>query len=193
MTPANENLVLALPKGRILKELMPLLKAADIVPEPAFEDEDLDALRDALAETGLAVSNVNAKLFASDPLSVTDDSAFLDGLAPGETATAELAPISEKSSVPSASWSTRSTDRWSPAYTWPSRRGTACSRAAAMASFAGSSTASYSPVLAPDGAAPRPKPPDSVWTSASTVGLPRESSTCRNRTSVTSVTTTSPA
>jgi hypothetical protein len=37
------------------------------------------------------VSNVNAKLFASDPLSVTDDSAFLDGLAPGETATAEFA------------------------------------------------------------------------------------------------------
>ncbi|MFC4357918.1 COG1361 S-layer family protein [Halobium salinum] len=34
-----------------------------------------------------AVRNVNAKLFASDPLSVTDDSAFVDSLEPGETAT----------------------------------------------------------------------------------------------------------
>jgi ATP phosphoribosyltransferase len=45
VTAANENLVLALPKGRILKELMPLLKAADIVPEPAFEDDDSRQLR----------------------------------------------------------------------------------------------------------------------------------------------------
>jgi ATP phosphoribosyltransferase len=36
--PANENLVLALPAGRILTEVMPLLKRAGIVPEAAFED-----------------------------------------------------------------------------------------------------------------------------------------------------------
>ena len=37
--PANENLVLALPAGRILTEVMPVLKRAGIEPEPAFEDE----------------------------------------------------------------------------------------------------------------------------------------------------------
>ena len=36
--PANEKLVLALPKGRILKEVMPLVRAAGIEPEPAFDD-----------------------------------------------------------------------------------------------------------------------------------------------------------
>jgi len=38
--PANENLVLALPAGRILTEVMPLLKRAGIVPEAAFENGD---------------------------------------------------------------------------------------------------------------------------------------------------------
>src|SRR6056297_2074065 len=63
----------------------------------------------------------------------------------------------------------------------------ACSRAAAIASVAGSSMASYSPVEAPLGAAARPKPPDSVRTSASTVGFPRESRTRRRETDVMSV------
>ena len=36
--PANEKLVLALPKGRILEEVMPLVRAAGIEPEPAFND-----------------------------------------------------------------------------------------------------------------------------------------------------------
>ncbi|MEN8195458.1 MAG: ATP phosphoribosyltransferase, partial [Pseudomonadota bacterium] len=31
--PANEKLVLALPKGRILEEVMPLVRAAGIEPE----------------------------------------------------------------------------------------------------------------------------------------------------------------
>jgi ATP phosphoribosyltransferase len=35
---ANENLVLALPAGRILTEVMPLLKRAGIEAEPAFDD-----------------------------------------------------------------------------------------------------------------------------------------------------------
>jgi ATP phosphoribosyltransferase len=37
---AGDPLVFALPKGRILKEAMPLLHAAGIVPEPAFDDPD---------------------------------------------------------------------------------------------------------------------------------------------------------
>ncbi|KZD10587.1 ATP phosphoribosyltransferase [Oceanibaculum pacificum] len=36
---ANDRLVLALPKGRILKEVMPLVRHAGIEPEAAFEDE----------------------------------------------------------------------------------------------------------------------------------------------------------
>ncbi len=38
MTTANEPLVLALPKGRILDDLRPLLEGAGISPEPAFDD-----------------------------------------------------------------------------------------------------------------------------------------------------------
>ena len=40
MTRANETLTLALPKGRILREAMPLLHRAGIVPEAEFEDEN---------------------------------------------------------------------------------------------------------------------------------------------------------
>lgn len=42
---ANEPLVMALPKGRILEEVMPLLKEAGIEPEPAFGDPDARQLR----------------------------------------------------------------------------------------------------------------------------------------------------
>ena len=41
----NEPFILALPKGRILKEAMPLLKRAGIEPEPDFSNEDSRALR----------------------------------------------------------------------------------------------------------------------------------------------------
>jgi ATP phosphoribosyltransferase len=44
-TAGNEPFILALPKGRILKEAMPLLKRAGIVPEPDFSNEDSRALR----------------------------------------------------------------------------------------------------------------------------------------------------
>jgi ATP phosphoribosyltransferase len=44
-TKGNEPFILALPKGRILKEAMPLLKRAGIVPEPDFSNEDSRALR----------------------------------------------------------------------------------------------------------------------------------------------------
>lgn len=39
MTAANENLRLAVPRGRILEELLPLMVAAGIEPEPAFHDK----------------------------------------------------------------------------------------------------------------------------------------------------------
>jgi len=41
----SERLVLALPKGRILDEAMPLVRAAGIEPEPAFDDPASRALR----------------------------------------------------------------------------------------------------------------------------------------------------
>ena len=43
--PANDTLVIALPKGRILKEVLPLMKRAGIVPEAAFDDPDARQLR----------------------------------------------------------------------------------------------------------------------------------------------------
>lgn len=42
---ANEKLILALPKGRILKEVMPVLARVGITAEPAFADEDSRQLR----------------------------------------------------------------------------------------------------------------------------------------------------
>jgi len=43
--PADEKLVLALPKGRILTEVMPIVRAAGIEPEPAFDDKNNRQLR----------------------------------------------------------------------------------------------------------------------------------------------------
>ena len=37
---ANEKLILAIPKGRILKEAAPVFARAGIEPEPAFADPD---------------------------------------------------------------------------------------------------------------------------------------------------------
>src|SRR3954463_402224 len=42
---SNEKLILALPKGRILGEVTPLLARVGIVPEPAFADPDSRQLR----------------------------------------------------------------------------------------------------------------------------------------------------
>ena len=41
----NEKLILALPKGRILKEVLPLVSKAGIEPEPAFHDDSARQLR----------------------------------------------------------------------------------------------------------------------------------------------------
>tara|TARA_B100000029_G_scaffold506973_1_gene590697 strand:+ start:190 stop:858 length:669 start_codon:yes stop_codon:yes gene_type:complete len=43
--PTNEKIVLALPKGRILCEVMPLVRYVGIEPESSFEDENSRQLR----------------------------------------------------------------------------------------------------------------------------------------------------
>ncbi len=42
---AGDKMIMAVPKGRILTEVMPLIHAAGIMPEPAFEDEASRQLR----------------------------------------------------------------------------------------------------------------------------------------------------
>jgi len=58
MTP--EGLVMALPKGRILKEVMPLLRAAGIEPEAAFHDDNSRALHFATNIPGLSIIRVRS-------------------------------------------------------------------------------------------------------------------------------------
>ncbi|MGH7089521.1 MAG: ATP phosphoribosyltransferase [Stellaceae bacterium] len=55
---ANEGLVLALPKGRILGEVMPVLARAGLRIEPAFADAGSRQLRFATSEPGLEVVRV---------------------------------------------------------------------------------------------------------------------------------------
>jgi ATP phosphoribosyltransferase len=57
---ANDPIVLALPKGRILREVMPLLKLAGIKPEPAFADEDARQLHFATPEPNLSIIRVRS-------------------------------------------------------------------------------------------------------------------------------------
>ena len=57
---ANEKLILALPKGRILKEAAPLLAQAGIVPEPAFADPDSRLLRFATNHADLDIIRVRS-------------------------------------------------------------------------------------------------------------------------------------
>ena len=52
---ANEKLVLALPKGRILDEVLPLLRKAGVEPEPAFDDADSRCLRFATSRADIDV------------------------------------------------------------------------------------------------------------------------------------------
>ncbi|MGE0734522.1 MAG: ATP phosphoribosyltransferase [Alphaproteobacteria bacterium] len=60
MTNSNERLILAVPKGRILKEVMPLLRRAGIEPEAAFEDEDSRALRFATNHDRISLIRVRS-------------------------------------------------------------------------------------------------------------------------------------
>ena len=58
--PANEPLVIALPKGRILDEAMPLVRRAGIEPEPAFDDPDSRQLRFATNRPNIAIIRVRS-------------------------------------------------------------------------------------------------------------------------------------
>jgi len=57
---ANEKLILALPKGRILDEVLPLLDKAGIRPEPNFADEKSRQLRFATDDPGLDIIRVRS-------------------------------------------------------------------------------------------------------------------------------------
>lgn len=79
----------------------PLYARTQVAPkQPVFAVKPVDATVEAGSTTTLRVrvtndgeepvSDVSAKLFANDPLSSSDDEAFVDSLAPGETATVEF-------------------------------------------------------------------------------------------------------
>jgi len=55
-----DELIIALPKGRILKEALPVLARAGIVPEAAFSDEDSRALKFSTNLPGVALIRVRA-------------------------------------------------------------------------------------------------------------------------------------
>lgn len=57
---SNQSLVLALPKGRILKEVMPLVNQAGITPEPAFDDPSARQLQFATNIEGLSIIRVRS-------------------------------------------------------------------------------------------------------------------------------------
>lgn len=56
----NGNLVLALPKGRILKEAMPIVRRAGIRPEAAFDDPSARQLRFSTNVAGLDIIRVRS-------------------------------------------------------------------------------------------------------------------------------------
>jgi ATP phosphoribosyltransferase len=56
----KNKLILAVPKGRILQELKPLLKKAGIVPEASFYDEDSRALRFKTNDKNLDIIRVRS-------------------------------------------------------------------------------------------------------------------------------------
>lgn len=57
---AAAKFILAVPKGRILKELKPLMNKAGLKPEPAFFDEDSRALRFSTNDINLDLIRVRA-------------------------------------------------------------------------------------------------------------------------------------
>ena len=56
----DQKLILAVPKGRILKELMPILLACDIQPEDAFSDDNSRKLQFATNHENLDIIRVRA-------------------------------------------------------------------------------------------------------------------------------------
>ena len=61
MSGARSGLVLALPRGRILEEVRPLLARAGIVPEAAFDDDDARQLE--FATTGGEIRIIRVRSF----------------------------------------------------------------------------------------------------------------------------------
>ncbi len=59
MTPVGK-LVIAVPKGRILDEVMPLVRRAGIEPEPAFDDADARQLRFATNHPEISIIRVRS-------------------------------------------------------------------------------------------------------------------------------------
>ncbi len=57
---ANEKLVVALPNGRILTEVLPLLARAGIAPEPAFKDPASRQLRFATSDPSIDIVRTRA-------------------------------------------------------------------------------------------------------------------------------------
>ncbi|MCG8690799.1 MAG: ATP phosphoribosyltransferase [Minwuiales bacterium] len=58
--PANDDLVLALPKGRILNEALPLIRAAGIEPEPDFSDPASRRLQFATNHPNISIIRVRS-------------------------------------------------------------------------------------------------------------------------------------
>lgn len=56
----TDDIILAVPKGRILDEALPLLAAVGIIPEPAFADPDSRALRFATNWPHIGIIRVRA-------------------------------------------------------------------------------------------------------------------------------------
>ena len=59
-TPTQKPLILALPNGRILGEVMPLLRRLGVAPDPAFEDPGTRQLRFATSEPALDLIRVRS-------------------------------------------------------------------------------------------------------------------------------------
>jgi len=57
---SDDKLILALPKGRILKEVTPMLARAGIIPEAAFDDPDARQLSFATNHSDLEIIRVRA-------------------------------------------------------------------------------------------------------------------------------------
>jgi ATP phosphoribosyltransferase len=57
---ANEKLILALPRGRILDEVMPLMTRAGLEPEKSFYDDTSRELRFATSDPGLDIVRVRS-------------------------------------------------------------------------------------------------------------------------------------
>lgn len=58
--PEKDNITIALPKGRVLKAVLPLMRRAGIVPERAFADDDDRRLRFSTNVPGLAIVRVRS-------------------------------------------------------------------------------------------------------------------------------------